>query len=370
MPSALFSPLTLRGVTLPNRIALSPMCEYLAENGVATAWHMVHLGSRAVGGAGLVTTEATAVEPRGRLTDGDLGLWTDEQAEALRPIAAFIRSQGSVAGVQLAHAGRKGSRNRPWVDGGRPLGREAGWPLVAPSDIPFGDYDLPAAMDEAEMAFVESAYAAAARRAIEVGFDLVNLHFAHGYLPHEFLSPLSNRRSDDYGGSLLNRARYPIRIVRAVRAALPAMTPIVVRLSCEDWAQGGFGPDEAIAVAPAVVEAGADLIECSSAGLVPDEKPPTGPGYQVHLARRMREATRIRTGTVGMIWSPALAERIVADGDADLVTLGRAMLDDPYWARHAAESLGEVPHWPLPYRRGIGRLRTAQQAEARAGDVG
>lgn len=364
MSHALFAPLTLREVTLPNRIAMSPMCQYMARDGVATAWHMAHLGARAVGGAGLVTTEATAVEPRGRLTPGDLGLWTETQADALRPVAEFIRSQGSVPGVQLAHAGRKGSRSIPWEGGGRALDPDKGWRLIAPSAVPFGDYDVPEEMDEADIDAVEAAFVHSAKLAARAGFLVLNLHFAHGYLLHAFLSPLSNRRIDAYGGSLENRARFPLRVLRAVRAAWPHHLPIIVRLSCEDWSGGGFGPDEAATVASELVAAGADLVECSSAGLVPDEAPPAGPGYQVHLARHVREAAGIPTGAVGMIWGAQQAEDIVAGGHADLVSLGRAILDDPYWARHAAEALDLDPGWPLPYRRAIGRLRSASAAAA------
>ncbi|WP_198476621.1 NADH:flavin oxidoreductase/NADH oxidase [Aquamicrobium zhengzhouense] len=358
MANSLFSPLTLRSVVLPNRIAMSPMCQYMALDGVASAWHMAHLGARAIGGTGLITVEATAVEPAGRLTLGCVGLWNDAQADALRPVTDFIRSQGSVSAVQLAHSGRKGARTRPWEEGGRALrSDEGGWELLAPSAIPFGDYAMPREMNAEDLEAVEAAFANAARLALRAGFDAINLHFAHGYLLHSFLSPLTNQRGDEYGGSLENRARFPRRIVRAVRSAWPDHLPIIVRLSCSDWADGGFEIDEAITVARWFAEDGADLIDCSSSGLVDWEKVTTGLNYQVEFARRIGAETGLPTGAVGMIVDPAQAENIISSGDAALVFLGRALLDDPNWAHHAADTLSTQNSWPLPYRRAVGRLK-------------
>lgn len=358
MAKPLFRPITLRSVTFPNRIVMSPMCQYMATDGIASAWHMAHLGARAIGGAGMVTVEATAVEPAGRLTLGCVGLWSDAQADALRPIADFIRSQGSVPAIQLAHAGRKGARTRPWEDGGRSLrSDEAGWQTLSPSATAYGDYAMPREMDEQDVEMVIAAFANATRLAARAGFEAINLHFAHGYLIHAFLSPLTNQRSDTYGGSLENRARLARRITQAARAEWSEDLPIIVRMSCSDWADGGFELEEAAIVSNWLVADGADLIDCSSSGLVDFEKVESGPGYQVGFAREIRARTNLPTGAVGMIFDPQQANDIVANGDADLIFLGRAMLDDAHWAHHAADALGEDTSWPLPYRRAVGRLK-------------
>jgi 2,4-dienoyl-CoA reductase-like NADH-dependent reductase (Old Yellow Enzyme family) len=353
----LFSPLTLRSVTFPNRIAMAPMCQYMAEEGGASPWHMAHLGSRAVGGAGAVFVEMTNVEPEGRITPGCLGLWSDRHAEALQPIAAFVGSQGAIPGIQIAHAGRKGSRLRPW-DGNGSLPSGSGWPLIAPSAIRFGEFDVPRVMDESDMDRIEAAFVQATRRAHAAGFQVVELHMAHGYLPHQFLSPLSNHRSDAYGGDLKGRARFPLRVVRAMREVWPKQLPLFVRLSCDDYVEGGFTLAEAVEFAGMLREAGVDLVDCSGGGSSPDERVPFGPGYQVPFARTIRAKCNVATGAVGMITEPLQANAIVADGSADLVFIGRALLADPYWARHAAEALNLESDWPLPYRRAVRALRS------------
>lgn len=350
--SILFSPLRLRRVELRNRIAVSPMCQYSAEDGLAAAWHLVHLGSRAVGGAGLVIVEATAVRPEGRISPGDLGLWRDDQAAALAPIAAFLEAQGAVAGIQLAHAGRKASTDLAWR-GGRPLApRDGGWCPVAPSPLRFADGSPePHALDERAIAEIVAAFAAAAGRAAAAGFRLVELHMAHGYLLHQFLSPLSNRRDDDYGGSLAHRMRLPLAVAEAVRAAWPAELPLVVRLSATDWVEGGWDLDASIALARELRARGIDLIDCSSGGLVPQATIPLAPGYQVPFSASIRREAAIATGAVGLITTAEQAEHILAEGEADLVLLGRELLRDPYWPLHAARSLGVDVPWPSPYLR-------------------
>jgi 2,4-dienoyl-CoA reductase-like NADH-dependent reductase (Old Yellow Enzyme family) len=357
--SALFSPLSLRSVTLPNRIAMSPMCQYMADDGVASPWHMVHLGSRAVGGTGLIIAEATAVEPRGRLTPGCLGLWTEAQAEALAPVTDFIKSQGSVPAIQLAHGGRKAARHRPWHGNG-PLTEGDGWEIIAPSAVPFGNYQMPRAMTDEDCDTVEAAFVNATHNARRAGFTALTLHFAHGYLMHQFFSPLSNLRGDRYGGNLAARSAFPLRVAEAVRRAWPDDLPLLVRLSFEDWRDGGLGPDEGIEIARAMKAIGVDLIECSSAGLVADEQWEARPGYQVEFARRTREEAGIATGAVGVIIDAHQAEGVIASGSADIVILARAQLDDPHWALHAAEALGIKAPWPLPYGRGVQRLRGFQ----------
>lgn len=364
--SALFTPLSLRSVTLPNRVAMSPMCQYMARDGFASHWHLVHLGSRAVGGAGLVTAEATGVEPGGRITPGCLGLWTQAQADTLKPVTEFIKSQGSVPAIQLAHAGRKGARSIPW-EGGGPLPQETAWEMLAPSELAFGSYRMPRAMTEADLDMVEAAFVNAARNAWRAGFSVLALHFAHGYLMHQFYSPLANKRTDRWGGDAERRAAYPLRVAEAVRRAWPDELPLLLRLSFEDWADGGFGPDDAIALARKFKAIGVDLIECSSSGLVADEKWEARPGYQVAFSRRARAELDMPTGAVGVIIDPHQADRIVAEGSADIVILARALLDDPYWALHTAETLGEKSLWPLPYGRAVARLRGFQRIYAEEG---
>ena len=346
--SQLFDPLPLRSVTLSNRIGVSPMCEYSSEDGFANEWHLVHLGSRAVGGAGLVLTEATAVEERGRITPADLGLWKDAHVEQLARIARFIADHGAVPGIQLAHAGRKASCARPWEGGLGLSPAEGGWEPLAPSALAFSSTSpVPRAMDEADLRAVQGAFVAAARRALGAGFRLLELHGAHGYLLHEFLSPLSNRRDDRYGGSFENRIRFVLETARAVRGVWPEQLPLAVRLSCTDWVEGGWTPEESIALAGRLRSEGVDLLDCSSGGMVPDAKIPVAPGYQVPFARRIRSEAGLATAAVGLITEPAQADSIVRSGEADLVFLARAMLRDPYWPLHAAAALG------LPDRRRV-----------------
>lgn len=350
--SKLFSRFKLRGLEFKNRIFVSPMCQYSAQDGMADAWHQVHLGSRAVGGAGLVMVEATAVAPEGRISPYDLGLWSERHAEALAPIARFIREQGAAPAIQLAHAGRKASADAPWL-GRSPLGPEnGGWQVVAPSAVPFAPGSpLPRELAVAELDGIVAAFAAAARRCLAAGFEVAEIHMAHGYLLHEFLSPLSNRRDDAYGGSLENRARLPLRVARAVRAVWPQDLPLFVRISATDWVEGGWDLAQSLQLCRWLKEAGVDLIDCSSGGLTPDARIPAGPGFQTPFAAAIRQETGIAVGAVGLITAPEQAEQIVATGLADAVFLARELLRDPYWPLHAARKLGvEVP-WPLQYER-------------------
>jgi len=352
-PSApLFTPCQLRGVSLRNRIAVSPMCEYSSTDGFATDWHLVHLGSRAVGGAGLVIAEATAVTAAGRISPGDLGIWKDDHIPPLARCARFIAGQGSVAGIQLAHAGRKASVAVPWA-GGRPLAKsEGGWETVAPSAIPFRDGDpVPHALTREEIADVTRAFVAATGRALAAGFRVIELHAAHGYLLHEFMSPLSNRRDDDYGGSFENRTRLTREVVAAMRAAMPDDVPLLVRISATDWTEGGWDVEQSVELARALHPMGVDLMDCSSGGLVPGARIPLAPGYQVEFAKRIRRDAGIPTGAVGLITTAEHANEIVADGEGDIVLLARELLRDPYWPLHAAKRLGvEIP-WPVQYER-------------------
>ncbi len=348
----LFSPLRLRGLTLRNRIMVSPMCQYSAEEGLATDWHLVHLGSRAVGGAALVMAEATAVEPRGRISPHDLGLWDDRHIAPLARITAFIRSQGAVPGIQLAHAGRKASTRRPWEGGGPLSPAEGGWEVVGPSPIPFAPgYPTPRPLDREGLQGIVRAFQAAAQRAREAGFQVIEVHAAHGYLLHEFLSPLSNQRTDAYGGPLENRARLLREVVRAIRAVWPEEYPLFVRISATDWAPGGWDLDEAVVLAGWLKEEGVDAIDCSSGGLVPYQQIPVAPGYQVPFAARIRAEAGIKTIAVGLITEPAQADAIIRAGQADLVALARAFLRDPYWPLHAAHALGHEIPWPPQYER-------------------
>lgn len=348
----LFEPLILGDVTLRNRIAISPMCEYSAVDGVPNEWHLVHLGSRAVGGAGLVLTEATAVSPEGRISPGDTGLWNDAQQAMWARIAAFIGEQGAVSGIQLAHAGRKASTDVPWRGGKALDGAHGGWTPVAPSAIPFAeDYPHPLALDAAGIRKVVDDFAGATVRAREAGFGLIELHAAHGYLLHAFLSPLSNRRDDEYGGSLANRARLLREIVLAVRAQWPAPKPLVVRVSATDWVEGGWDIEECVILARWLKHDGVDLIDCSSGGNVPKADIPVGPGYQVPFAARIRREAGIATGAVGLITEAEQANAILAAGDADLILVGRESLRDPYFPRRAAAALGVDIQAPAQYRR-------------------
>ena len=350
--SVLFTPLQLRETTLRNRIAVSPMCQYSAREGLPAAWHLVHLGSRAVGGAGLVLTEATAVSPEGRISPGDTGIWSDAHAEAWAPIARFVAEQGVVAGLQLAHAGRKASTDAPWR-GGRPLGAEAGgWPTVGPSPLPFADgHPVPRELSTDDLSGIVGAFRDGARRAARAGFEMVEIHMAHGYLLHQFLSPLSNRRTDEYGGSLDNRMRLPLEVTRAVREAFPVERPVLARTSVTDWVEGGWDLEQSIVLARGLREAGVDLVDCSSGGAAPDAKVPVAPGYQVPFAQAIRERAGVPTGAVGMITEPTQAEAVLAEGKADLVLLAREMLRDPYWPLHAAQALGVDVRWPDQYVR-------------------
>ena len=348
----LFSPLKLRSVEFSNRIGVSPMCQYSSEDGFATDWHLVHLGARAQGGAGLVIVEASAVTPEGRISDGDLGIYKDEHIAQLKRIVDFIHSQGARAGIQLAHAGRKASMSVPF--GGERLLKpeEGGWQTVGPSAVAFSPtYSVPQALDQAGIDATVWAFGAAAKRAVEAGFDVVEIHAAHGYLLHEFLSPLANQRTDAYGGSLENRMRLPLEVVERVRAVWPEHLPLFVRISATDWAEGGWNADESVELARQLKERGVDLVDCSSGGQVPNATIPVGPGFQVQFAERIRREAGIATAAVGLITEAAQANEIVAEGKADLVLLAREMLRDPYWAVHAAAALGEAASWPKQYLR-------------------
>jgi 2,4-dienoyl-CoA reductase-like NADH-dependent reductase (Old Yellow Enzyme family) len=366
MSHSLFSPFQLRSVVFPNRIGVSPMCEYSSQDGFANDWHLVHLGCRAQGGAGLVMTEASAVTPEGRISINDLGIWKDAHIAKLEQIARFIHSQGARAGVQLAHAGRKGSMTAPF-GGERLLTPEEGrWEPLGPSAIAFSpNYAVPKALDEAEIAGVISGFADAARRVDKAGFDFVEIHAAHGYLLHEFLSPLSNQRTDQYGGSFDNRIRLLLEVTDAVRAVWPDQLPLFVRISATDWAEGGWCPDESVELARRLSEHGVDLIDVSSGGQVPNAKIPVGPGFQVPFAARIRNEAGIPTAAVGMITEPKQANDIIADGDADMVLLAREMLRDPYWPLHAASALGETASWPVQYLRAAPQGSPARTAVER-----
>jgi len=349
----LFDPLTIRGVTLRNRIVVSPMCQYSCEDGLANEWHFVHLGSRAVGGAGLVMAEATAVEARGRISPQDLGLWSDAHIEPLARIVRFIHSQGATAGIQLAHAGRKGSTARPWEGGGRLEANQGGWKdVVAPSAVPFSpDYPMPAEISAQGIAEVVRAFGEAARRAQQAGYRVVEIHAAHGYLLHEFFSPLSNHRGDAYGGSFENRTRMVREVAEAIRRYWPEKYPLFIRISATDWTEGGWDVEQSVELARMLQPLGVDLVDCSSGGNVAGAKIPIAPGYQTKFAERIRQSAGILTGAVGMITSAVQAEQILRSGQADVVLLARQMLRDPYWPLHAAGELGHAASWPVQYQR-------------------
>jgi 2,4-dienoyl-CoA reductase-like NADH-dependent reductase (Old Yellow Enzyme family) len=348
----LFTPLTFRSIMLKNRIAVSPMCQYSCDDGFATDWQLVHLGSRASGGAAAVIAEATGVSAVGRITPGDLGIYKDEHIPMLTRIATFIKSQGSVPGIQLAHAGRKASCHVPWNGGANIQPSEGGWQTVAPSAIPFLPTDsMPHALTNDEIKQIVAEFVAAAHRAEKAGFQIVEIHAAHGYLAHEFLSPLSNHRTDEYGGSLENRMRFLIEVTEAVRAAWPAQLPLWVRISASDWKEGGWNIDESVELSKVLKTKGVDLVDCSSGGLVADAKIQVGPGFQVPFAERIRKEAGIATGAVGMITDPQQAEDILASGRADLVSLAREFLRDPYWPLHAAKALGQKSEPPVQYAR-------------------
>jgi 2,4-dienoyl-CoA reductase-like NADH-dependent reductase (Old Yellow Enzyme family) len=352
MAAHLFSPLTIREIVSRNRIAVSPMCQYSSRDGFANDWHLVHLGSRAVGGAGLVIMEATAVEDRGRISPQDMGIWKDEHVDFLGRIAAFLKQQGAVAGIQLAHAGRKASTLPPWQGGKFIPESEGGWIPVAPSPIPFHPDDPPPhELSRAEIRGIVDAFVVGARRARRAGFQLVEIHAAHGYLIHEFLSPLSNRRTDEYGGPFENRVRFALEVTEAVRGAWPLELPLWMRISATDWAPGGWTVDDSVALARRVRDLGVDLIDCSSGGLTLQQKIELGPGYQVPFAERIRAEAGIMTGAVGMITTPEQANAIVRDGRADVVLVARQFLRDPYFPLHAAKVLGADQPPPVQYLR-------------------
>jgi len=361
MTHPLFSVLKLRSLEFSNRIGVSPMCQYSSEDGFPTDWHLVHLGARAQGGAGLVTLEASAVTPEGRISSGDLGIWKDEHIPALRRIALFLHSQGARAGIQLAHAGRKGSMTPPFIAERLLLPEEGAWQPVAPSAIAFSpSYAVPRALDHPGISATVEAFRLAALRALAAGFDFVEIHAAHGYLLHEFLSPLANQRTDNYGGSFENRIRMLLEVVDAVRAEWPAHLPLLVRISATDWAEGGWNADESVQLAHHLRDHGVDLIDCSSGGQVPNAKIPVVPGFQVQFAERIRREANIPTAAVGLITDPAQADAIIANGQADLVFLAREFLRDPYWPVHAAATLGEPASWPTQYLRAAPHHSTAR----------
>ena len=354
----LFDPLTLRSVTFPNRVFVSPMCEYSATDGLVNDWHFVHLGSRAVGGAGMVMTEATAVVPEGRISPEDLGLWSDAHIEPLARIVRFLHAQGSVAGMQLAHAGRKASTYRPWSGDGTVPVADGGWAnVVAPSALAFAShYPMPTALTAQGIRDTITAFAQAAHRAHEAGLRVVEIHAAHGYLLHEFLSPLANARTDRYGGSFENRTRLLLEVTDAVRAVWPDELPLIVRISATDWADGGWTVDESVQLASLLKARGVDLIDCSSGGLAAHQQIAIGPGYQVPFAHRIRAETGVPTAAVGLITDAAQAEQVVADGSADVVLLARELLRNPRWPLMAAHALGASITWPPQYERA--RLRS------------
>jgi 2,4-dienoyl-CoA reductase-like NADH-dependent reductase (Old Yellow Enzyme family) len=347
--SHLYEAFTLRGVTFRNRIGVSPMCQYSAEDGFANDWHLVHLGSRAAGGAGLVIVEATGVEPCGRISPNDLGIWKDEHIEPLARIVQFMKEQGATAGIQLAHAGRKAGTDRPWK-GGHPLSdTDGGWSPVAPSAIPFSDeYRTPQMLSIEEIKLIQTAFKDATIRAVEAGFDLIEIHGAHGYLIHSFYSPISNQRDDEYGGSFQNRIRFLMEIVQQAREVIPDDKVLAVRLSATDWLDGGWTIEDSVELARCLKDEGVDLIDCSSGGILPNLQIPVGAGYQVPLSERVRHDAQIPTATVGMITQPMQADELIRNGRADIVLLGREMLRDPYWAIHAANVVHAPDQSPIP----------------------
>jgi 2,4-dienoyl-CoA reductase-like NADH-dependent reductase (Old Yellow Enzyme family) len=349
--SQLFTPFRLRGLEFKNRIFVSPMCQYSAEEGVPNNWHLVHLGSRAVGGAALVIAEATAVSAVGRITFADAGIWNEEQEKSFFNITNFIKQQNCIAGIQLAHAGRKASTNVPWSDK-KVLSGEKAWPVLAPSEVVFSEeYPQPSAMNEEQIQIVVNQFKAAAERSLRAGFQVVEVHMAHGYLLHEFLSPLSNKRTDAFGGSLENRMRFPLQVVSAVRQAWPSDLPVFVRISATDWVEGGWSLPDSIILAERLQELGVDFIDCSTGGNVATATIPVGPGYQVQFAEAIKAKVPIAVGAVGIIVEAHQAEEIIAAGKADAVLLARELLRDPYWPLHAAKALNFDLEWPKPYLR-------------------
>ena len=361
----IFDPLSIRGITLQNRIAVSPMCQYSSEDGFANDWHLVHLGSRAVGGASLVFTEASAVTAEGRITAEDLGIYKDAHVEFLSRIVRFLKSQGTVPGMQLAHAGRKASTQVPWVGPSKVSVEDGGWVPVAPSAVAFSDtYPMPRALAKEEIRGIEDAFAAAARRALEAGFLVLEIHAAHGYLAHEFFSPLSNLRTDDYGGSFENRTRIGREIVSAVRKVWPDHLPLFIRISATDWKEGGWDLDQSVELAKQLKPLGVDLVDCSSAGLAVDQKIIAGPGFQVPFAERIRRDAKIPTATVGLIETKDQASEILAKDQADLVLMAREHLRDPYWTLRTAREMKQKMSWPAQYLRAAPPDSTPRKATA------
>ncbi len=349
----LFDPLTIRGVTLRNRIGVSPMCMYSYTDGISNDWQVVHLGARAVGGAALVMAEATAVEARGRITPDDAGIWSDAHIEPLQRVTRFIKEHGAVPGVQIAHAGRKASVTRPW-DGGKPILADGprGWQVVGPSPIPYNDgYQTPHELAKAEINEIKAAFRAAAERALSAGFEWLEIHSAHGYLSHSFYSPISNHRRDEYGGSFENRIRFLMETTRAVRQVWPERLPLAVRISGSDWTEGGWTIEDSVELARCLKPEGIDLVDCSSGGNVAKAQAPATPGYQIPISEAVRNGSQMMTAAVGLISSPTHAEEIVSNGRADIVLLGREMLRDPYWAIHAAQALKQPAPVPPQYLR-------------------
>jgi 2,4-dienoyl-CoA reductase-like NADH-dependent reductase (Old Yellow Enzyme family) len=352
----LLSPLTIRGATLRNRIVVSPMCQYSANDGFADDWHLVHLGSRAVGGAGLVFTEATSVSAQGRISPQDLGIWDDRHVDQLKRIATFINRMGAAAGIQLAHSGRKGSCKAPWLGGGGMSVSEGGWEIIAPSSIPFLDSSpKPKELSKEEINEVVKAFVQAVHRALKAGFQIIEIHAAHGYLINEFLSPLTNKRIDEFGGSIENRVRLLSTIVKEIRAIIPSSMPLFVRISATDWVEGGWGPEDSVFLAQKLFSLGVDLIDASSGAVVPQAKIPVGPNYQVPLSAEIRKKTGILTGAVGLITDPHQANDIITSGSADLIFIAREFLREPYWALKAEQALNQPPNWPTPYGYAVNR---------------
>ena len=353
MDSLLFSPFQLRGVALKNRVVMSPMCMYSSRDGLPSDFHVTHYASRALGGVGLVVLEATAVVPEGRITPQDMGLWSDEHIPPLRRLSAAIRDAGAVPGIQLAHAGRKASTYRPWDErNGQVAVADGGWVPVAPSAKPFNPTDVtPTALDFAGIEGIVAAFAAAARRAVEAEFEVIELHAAHGYLVNQFLSPHANARTDEYGGSFENRSRLALQVARAIREAIPATMPLLARLSVTEWVDGGWTTEDSVLLARELQDAGVDLIDCSSGGVIPGVKISLTPGYQAPLAERLRREAGIPTGAVGLITTGEQAEQILRANQADLIFLARELLRDPNWALHAASNIGADVPWPAQYAR-------------------
>jgi 2,4-dienoyl-CoA reductase-like NADH-dependent reductase (Old Yellow Enzyme family) len=348
----LFTPIQFRDLQIKNRIFVSPMCQYSAVDGVAQPWHLVHLGSRAVGGAGLVMAEATSVSAQGRISPADLGIWSELHADALKPVVDFLQSQGAVSAVQLAHAGRKAATAVPWEGKGALTLDHGGWPIVAPSAIAYHDgYQTPHEMSQADLEKIKSEFETACELSMRAGFQVIEIHMAHGYLLHEFLSPLTNTRTDQYGGSLENRMRFPLEIAESLRRIWPAHLPVFVRISATDWADGGWNAEESVVFCKALRKVGIDLIDVSTGGLVAHQKIEVKPLYQVPFAEKIRKEAQMATGAVGLITDPFDAEKILQQGQADVIIMAREFLRDPYWPLHAAKKLGASVKWPVQYER-------------------